>query len=114
MIGFPRWTPRWRNTGFRGSGQLRSVASPPANPICSLQTQKLKSFTSRGRNKRQGAAAVEFAFVAPIFVILTLGMIEFGRLIMVEQMITNAAREGCRAVSIAAGTAWDATSDVTT
>jgi Flp pilus assembly protein TadG len=46
--------------------------------------------------RRSGAAAVEFALVAPLLVLLVLGMIEFGRMIMVEQILTNAAREGAR------------------
>lgn len=48
------------------------------------------------RLRRQGAAAVEFALVAPLFFLLVMGMIEFGRAIMVQQLITNAAREGVR------------------
>lgn len=45
---------------------------------------------------RTGAALVEMALVLPIFVALLLGLVEFGRAIMVGQMVTNAAREGCR------------------
>ncbi|MEM9351776.1 MAG: TadE family protein [Planctomycetota bacterium] len=45
---------------------------------------------------RRGASAVEFAIVAPIFFMVILGMIEFGRMMMVQQVITNAAREGAR------------------
>lgn len=48
------------------------------------------------RSKRRGAAAVEFAIVLPVFVILVLGMIEIGRYIMVQQVLTNASREGAR------------------
>ena len=48
------------------------------------------------RVKRLGAAAVEFAFVAPLFFLLVFGMIEFGRMVMIQQVITNASREGAR------------------
>jgi Flp pilus assembly protein TadG len=41
-------------------------------------------------------AAVEFALVAPIFFLMIFGMIEFGRMIMVQQVITNGSREGAR------------------
>jgi len=41
-------------------------------------------------------AAVEFALVAIPFFIMVLGMIEIGRGIMVQQMLTNASREGAR------------------
>lgn len=46
--------------------------------------------------RRRGAAAVEFALVAPLLVVLVFGMIEFGRMFMAEQVLTNAAREGAR------------------
>ena len=48
------------------------------------------------RTSRRGASAVEFAIVAPIFFMVVLGIIEFGRMAMVQQVITNAAREGAR------------------
>lgn len=48
------------------------------------------------RSKRQGASAVEFAMVAPVFILLVFGMIEYGRMVMVQQVITNASREGAR------------------
>ncbi|MEN0111963.1 MAG: TadE family protein [Planctomycetota bacterium] len=52
----------------------------------------------RGRSAlvRRGASAVEFAIVAPVFFLVVLGIIEFGRMVMVQQVITNAAREGAR------------------
>jgi Flp pilus assembly protein TadG len=49
---------------------------------------------------------VEFALVAPVLVLLVFGMIEFGRMVMVQQVLTNAAREGARV-----GILDDATSD---
>ena len=48
-------------------------------------------------NMRRGAAIVEFAVVAPILFILVFGMIDLGRGIMVQNLITNAARDGARA-----------------
>ena len=48
------------------------------------------------RGKRLGAAAVEFAIVAPLFFLLVFGMIEFGRMVMIQQVLTNASREGAR------------------
>jgi Flp pilus assembly protein TadG len=39
---------------------------------------------------------VEFAIVAPIFFLMILGMLELGRAVMVQQVITNASREGAR------------------
>lgn len=57
-----------------------------------LNVDKLSGFYRKNR----GAAAVEFAVVAPLFFLLLFGMIEFGRCVMVQQMITNASREGAR------------------
>jgi Flp pilus assembly protein TadG len=48
------------------------------------------------RKKRRGAAAVEFALIAPVFFLMIFGMIEFGRMVMVQQVITNGSREGAR------------------
>jgi Flp pilus assembly protein TadG len=50
---------------------------------------------------RRGVAAVEFAFVAPIFFLLVFGLIEMGRMMMIQQSLTNAAREGCRTAVLA-------------
>jgi Flp pilus assembly protein TadG len=57
---------------------------------------KLEKVSRICRRKRRGAAAVEFAIIAPLFFMMIIGMIEFGRIIMVEQVITNASREGAR------------------
>jgi Flp pilus assembly protein TadG len=46
--------------------------------------------------ERQGAAMVEMALVLPVFLMVALGIIEFGRAMMVSNMVTNAAREGAR------------------
>ncbi len=45
---------------------------------------------------RQATALVEMALVLPIFVAVTLGIVEFGRAMMVGQLVTNASREGAR------------------
>ena len=50
----------------------------------------------QNKSKRRGVSAVEFALVAPVFLAILFGMIEFGRAIMVGQLVTNAAREGAR------------------
>ena len=39
---------------------------------------------------------LEMALVLPLFTMLLVGMVEFGRVLMVKQVITNAAREGAR------------------
>ncbi len=46
--------------------------------------------------RRRGAALVEFAVVAPLLFLVIFAVIEFGRMVMVHQIMTNAAREGAR------------------
>ena len=47
-------------------------------------------------SNREGTALVETALVLPIFFMIVLGIIEFGRAMMVAQLLTNGAREGTR------------------
>jgi Flp pilus assembly protein TadG len=63
---------------------------------------------------RRGAAAVEFAFVAPVLILLVFGMIEFGRMVMVQQVLTNASREGARVGILDDSTAADVSDAVNT
>jgi Flp pilus assembly protein TadG len=46
--------------------------------------------------RRAGAACVEFTVAGLVFFILILGTFEIGRALMVQHLLTNAAREGCR------------------
>ena len=46
---------------------------------------------------QQGVAAVEFAIVLPLLIVLAFGIIEFSLLLYNQQVITNASREGARA-----------------
>jgi len=47
-------------------------------------------------NERRGIAAVEAAIVLPLLLILMLGVWEVGRMIQVDQILVNSAREGAR------------------
>jgi Flp pilus assembly protein TadG len=53
----------------------------------------------RSGRLRRGVAAVEAALLLPVALILLLGTWEVGRMIEVEQILNNAAREGGRAAS---------------
>ena len=59
-------------------------------------TEKLEKPCRSYRRNRRAAAAVEFALIAPVFFLLIFGMIEYGRMVMIQQVITNASREGAR------------------
>ncbi len=60
---------------------------------------------------RRGAAAVEFAAVAPFLFILAMGAFEVGRAIMVRQVVTDAARKACRIGTLPGKANSDVTAD---
>ena len=80
---------------------LRSSNSPTRlarNPIARLLGRDARS-TARSdvADDRRGAVAVEMAVVMTfIFVPMLLGIIEFGRVMMVGQIVTTASRYGVR------------------
>lgn len=55
---------------------------------------------SERRRRERGAAAVEFALVLPILIMLIFGIIDFGRMLNARITITEAAREGARAAAL--------------
>lgn len=48
----------------------------------------------------RGAAAVEFALVLPILLLLVFGIVEFGRIYSIQTSITAAARQGARVMAL--------------
>ena len=60
--------------------------------------------THRTRRRRLGASATEFAIVAPVFFLMVVGFIEFGRALMVQQVLINASRVGARMASTTGAT----------
>lgn len=52
--------------------------------------------SSRRRDARRGAAAVEFALTLPIIVLLLLGTIEYGNYFSQLAMVNAVARDACR------------------
>ncbi|MGI9515597.1 MAG: TadE/TadG family type IV pilus assembly protein [Pirellulaceae bacterium] len=54
----------------------------------------------------------EMAIVLPILLMLLLGIIEMGRVMMINQMATNACREGCRRAIVPGATDAQITSIV--
>src|SRR5262245_37351928 len=51
---------------------------------------------TRNSNRRRGVVAVEAAITLPFLVILMFGVWEVGRLIQVNQIMVDSAREGAR------------------
>ncbi|MFC6356667.1 TadE/TadG family type IV pilus assembly protein [Luethyella okanaganae] len=54
----------------------------------------------RGPGGERGAAAVEFALMLPVLLMLVLGLLEFSRVYNVQISLSNAAREGARVMAI--------------
>lgn len=54
------------------------------------------SLVTSQRGGDQGAAAIEFAILLPILLLVIGGIVDFGRLLYTEIIVTNAAREGVR------------------
>jgi len=48
----------------------------------------------------RGSAAVEFALVMPVLLVLVLGIVEFGRAYNVQTTVSAAAREGARVMAL--------------
>jgi Flp pilus assembly protein TadG len=88
-----------------------AALSPPAKKPASA---KLESLIRVCRRNRRGAAVVEFAVVAPVFIMLVFGMIEYGRMVMVQQLLTNASREGARMGVLDGATTASVQTSVTT
>ena len=54
----------------------------------------------RTRQDERGAAVVEFALVAPLLLMMVLGIAEFGRAYHVQATLSQAAREGVRVMAL--------------
>jgi Flp pilus assembly protein TadG len=61
----------------------------------------------KGLRCQKGVAAIEFAIVLPLLMMIVFGIIEFGLLMYDKQVITNASREGAR-IGISDGVVSDA------
>jgi Flp pilus assembly protein TadG len=68
-----------------------------------------------GGLRRRGVTAVETAIVIGVCLLLLLAIFEYGRFIMIKQLVENAAREGARraTVSTASATTQDIQNTVT-
>ncbi len=60
----------------------------------------LRRLLRRFRETETGQALVEFTMILPLFVLLFMSMVEFGRAFHTWLLITNAAREGARVAAV--------------
>jgi Flp pilus assembly protein TadG len=80
----------------------------PATMIEAWRTVK----ASAGRLGKRGAAAVEFAIVAPVLLLIMVGTAQFGIALNQYVMLTNAVAVGAQLFSTSAGTASPYTTTV--
>lgn len=55
---------------------------------------------SRADTRDRGSAAVEFALILPILLLVLFGIVDFGRLYFTQITLTDAAREGARVLAL--------------
>jgi len=85
----------------QGQQHFRLPASKQSSPTATRSRAARKAPQTRwAKSQRRGIAAVEFAIVAPVFIMLVIGFIEVGRAIMVQQVLTNASRVGARTATM--------------
>jgi Flp pilus assembly protein TadG len=85
-------------THFSTTHKSRNVAEPFPRACVPLSKRRHRSawLSRAGRPTRRGAAVTEFAVVAPVFFLMVIGFLEFGRAMMVQQVLINASRVGAR------------------
>ena len=96
---------------------VKSDAGHTSPLIATDRTDSMKPMNTRPHppklsKRRRGAAMVEMAVCFPIFMLMLLGIIEFGRALMVSQLLTAAAREGCRVAIIDGATEGDVETEI--
>jgi Flp pilus assembly protein TadG len=102
----------------RIGGQARSAQSPlRALAVHQTHSQPKRSETMIQRllhiaKSRAGVAAVEFAFVAPILLLLTVGMAEFGIALNNYIEVTEGVRVGARQLALSRGSSCPYTDTV--
>jgi Flp pilus assembly protein TadG len=64
------------------------------------------------RQRRRGLACVELALLLPFLLVMLLGIWEVGRLINVNQILSNSAREGARLAATGKHTSSQVTAEV--
>lgn len=93
---------------------MNTALNAAERPIQSLTASR------RHRTLRRGSTIVETALVLPFILLLLFGILEYGRYLMIQHVVNNAAREGCRyalahtqPITISSTTTGNTTTDVT-
>ena len=64
-----------------------------------MTTRSRTKFSVKRRYQRKGTAAVEFAVIAPMLILMVMGAIDVGQSVNVAQVVNDASREGARQAS---------------
>ena len=57
------------------------------------------------RRRSRGQALAEFALVMPMMLVMAIGVVDFGRVLWAQDIVSNAAREGARYAIVHGGSA---------
>ena len=82
------------------------------NVLAKTEDSRFKTNRTIRKQARVGAAVVEFAVVGPLMIMLTMGMMEVGRAVMVKQLLVNASREGARMAILPSATSQNVIAQV--
>jgi Flp pilus assembly protein TadG len=84
--------------GKRG-GETHHGHAPRTRPAARVR-RMFPSSVHGGSSADRGAAAVEFALLLPLLLLIVLGIVDFGRMLNAQVTLTQAAREGARLVAL--------------
>lgn len=69
-----------------------------------MRRQRPRTSKTAQRRTRRGVAMIEVALVLPVFLMVVLGIIEFGQMTLVSHLLTNATRDAARSASLPGST----------
>jgi Flp pilus assembly protein TadG len=104
IISFPTYRGPAREAGIRDDGLCLATDAGERGHTGTIDTMNVGVDNSKAVPARQhcdaqrGAAAIEFALVLSIFLIMISGIVGVGALLWAQQTLTSAATEGARAL----------------
>ena len=91
----------------RGQGKRRGAAELAIRSLMPPLARRAGHHRSR-----RGVAMLEMVLILPVLTLLAFAMIEAARMCIVSQLLTNAAREGCRVAITNGKTSTDVTTRI--
>ena len=88
-IGLTAASHQTRSRGLPGNQRVKKLGPTPDERPGRKPIKRLV-------REQQGAAALEFALIAPLFFILFFGVLDFGLAMYAKGLITHASQEGAR------------------